>query len=267
MSEDRARAAEVAVVTGAASGIGRAIAVRLAGDGYRTVAIDIDEGGLDRLRSEVPDAICERADVGSEAEVGALAAKVEHELGGASVLVNSAGLLQSSASLEALDLDEHDRIWRVNYRGTFLACRVFGLAMARSGGGAIVNVASITGLRPLPLIAYGPGKAAVISLTESLAGHLGPCGVRVNAVAPGYVLTPAMNARIQAGERDVSALTKPAALGRLVRPEEVADAVAFLVGPGATAITGVTLPVDAGWLAGSSWETYGGLRRQPTKEG
>ena len=256
----------MAVVTGAASGIGRATAERLARGGCRVVAADVDAAGLERLKSDAPDMLCEHLDVAEASEIEALAAKVESELGGASVLVNSAGILQNNVPLDAMDITEHDRIWQINYRGTFLCCRAFGRTMARAGGGSIVNIASITALRPLPLFAYGPGKAAVVSLTETLAGHLGPSGVRVNAVAPGYVLTPAMQQRIEAGLRDPESLTRPAALGRMVQPEEIAEAIAFLVSRRASAITGITLPVDAGWLAGSAWGTYGGLLRGEGKE-
>ncbi len=253
-----ARSTPVAVVTGGASGIGRAIVERLSEGGYRVVAVDIDEAGLKRLADDVRGTECEPLDVSQADATSALVERLERSHGVPAVLVNSAGLLQSNVVLDELDSETHDHIWRVNYHGTYYACRAFGLAMAKAGRGAIVNIASVTGLRPLPLVAYGPGKAAIVSLTATLAGHLGPHGVRVNAIAPGYVLTPAMKAKVDAGERDVSTLQRAAALRRLVDPSEVAEAVAFLAAPGASAITGVTLPVDAGWLATSAWGTYGG---------
>ena len=116
-------------------------------------------------------------------------------------------------------------------------------------------------MRSMPLHAYAPAKAAVIAITECLAAEWGPAQVRVNAVSPGYTRTPPLQAAIERGERDVSALAGNAALGRLVEPDEVARVVAFLAGPEASAITGVNLPVDCGWLLAPSWHTYGGLRQ------
>jgi NAD(P)-dependent dehydrogenase (short-subunit alcohol dehydrogenase family) len=112
----------------------------------------------------------------------------------------------------------------------------------------------------MPLHAYGPAKAAVISMTECLAAEWGPAQVRVNCVSPGYTRTPALQTAIDRGERDPSALADNSALGRLVEPTEIARAVAFLCSPLAAAITGVNLPVDCGWLVAPSWHTYGGLR-------
>ena len=249
----------VAVVTGAASGIGRATARRLAKAGHAVVAADVDAEGLEQLEAELPGLRCEMLDVTDAAAIESFADRIDAEMEGVDILVNSAGILQDNVPPDEMAIAEHDRIWAVNYRGTFLCCRAFGRPMTRRGAGAIINIASVTALRPLPLFAYGPGKAAVVSLTQTLAGHYGPFGVRVNAVAPGYVLTPALEQRIRDGLRDPAMLTEPSALGRMVRPEEIAAAIAFLVGPDAEAITGVTLPVDAGWLAGSAWGTYGGL--------
>jgi NAD(P)-dependent dehydrogenase (short-subunit alcohol dehydrogenase family) len=126
--------------------------------------------------------------------------------------------------------------------------------------GSIVNIASIAGMRSMPLHAYAPAKAAVISMTACLAAEWGPAGVRVNAVSPGYTLTPALQDAIDRGERDVSNLSNNAALKRLVTPEEIAAVVAFLASDAASAMTGVNVPVDCGWLAATPWNTYGGLR-------
>ena len=100
----------------------------------------------------------------------------------------------------------------------------------------------------------------MIAITACLAAEWGPSGIRINAVSPGYTLTPALKAAIDKGERDTSALTANAALRRLVAPEEIARVVAFLASDAASAMTGANVPVDCGWLAGTSWSTYGGLR-------
>jgi NAD(P)-dependent dehydrogenase (short-subunit alcohol dehydrogenase family) len=115
-------------------------------------------------------------------------------------------------------------------------------------------------MRSMPLHAYAPAKAAVISITECLAAEWGPANVRVNAVSPGYTRTPALQAAIDRGERDVSSLAGNAALGRMVEPEEIAKVVAFLASADAAAMTGANIPVDCGWLVTPSWHTYGGLR-------
>ena len=153
-----------------------------------------------------------------------------------------------------------DRVIAVDQRGTYLCCVAFGEAMARRGRGCIVNIASITGQRSVPLHAYAPAKAAVAAITECLAAEWGRSGVRVNAVSPGYTLTPALQAAIDAGQRDPAVLAQNSALGRLVRPDDIAQAVLFLTSEASAAITGVNLPVDCGWLLAGSWHTYGGVR-------
>tara|TARA_B100000949_G_C14109657_1_gene377780 strand:+ start:25 stop:417 length:393 start_codon:yes stop_codon:yes gene_type:complete len=130
--------------------------------------------------------------------------------------------------------------------------------MAERGAGAILNIGSINSLRVLPLPAYTPGKAAIKSLTELLAAELGAGGVRVNAVAPGFTLTPALQERIDSGERDLGKIERTTALGRLVMPGEIAEAGYYLCSGQASAITGVCLPVDCGWLAAVTYKSFPG---------
>jgi NAD(P)-dependent dehydrogenase (short-subunit alcohol dehydrogenase family) len=132
--------------------------------------------------------------------------------------------------------------------------------MAARGAGNIVNIASITGMRSVPLHAYAPAKAAVISMTECLAAEWGRSGVRVNAVSPGYTRTLRVQKQIDDGDRDEAALVANSAMGRLVEPAEVAETIAFLLSQKSSAITGVNIPIDCGWLLAPSWQTYGGLR-------
>jgi NAD(P)-dependent dehydrogenase (short-subunit alcohol dehydrogenase family) len=198
-------------------------------------------------------------DVADAAAVEATAQRIEEDLGPVVGLVNSAGIIQRPLPPEELAMEDWDRVVAVDQRGTYAACLAFGRRMADRGGGSIVNIASVAGSRSMPLHAYAPAKAAVINMTACLAAAWGGRNVRVNSVSPGYTLTPALQDAIDAGEREVSRLTANAALGRLVRPSEVAEASAFLLSPAASGITGIDLPVDAGWLAGSSWATYGGL--------
>jgi NAD(P)-dependent dehydrogenase (short-subunit alcohol dehydrogenase family) len=181
-------------------------------------------------------------------------------LGPVEILVNCAGIIQVPLPPDRLSMTTWDEIVRVDQRGTYLAAVVFGTRMVARRRGNIVNIASVAGMRSMPLHAYAPAKAAVIATTECLAAEWGPAQVRVNSVSPGYTRTPALQGAIDKGERDVSNLENNAALGRLVEPVEIARAVAFLAGPDAAAITGVNLPVDCGWLVVGSWNTYGGLR-------
>jgi NAD(P)-dependent dehydrogenase (short-subunit alcohol dehydrogenase family) len=131
--------------------------------------------------------------------------------------------------------------------------------MAKRGSGAIVNVASILGVSSSPLHAYGPTKAAVISLTANLAAEWGRSGVRVNAVAPGFTTTPALSLAVGLQYVDAARLSEASALGRMVTADEVAASIAFLASDLASAITGATLTVDCGALAAGSWASYGGL--------
>jgi len=131
--------------------------------------------------------------------------------------------------------------------------------MVEKKNGAIVNIASVTSTNGVPLHAYAPAKAGVLSITQCLAGEWGHAGVRVNAVAPGYTETPALQAAIDRGDRDRALLVRQAALGRMVQTDEVACGIAFLLSDQATAITGISLPIDCGWLVSVGWETYGGL--------
>lgn len=251
--------APVAVVTGGASGIGAACCRELARRGWNVVAADIDAAAAARVAEEVGGAAY-RVDVGDESSIADLAQRVETELGPVLALVNSAGVIQVPLPPEDLPLQAWDDVVRVDQRGTYLASVAFGRRMAQRGRGAIVNIASIAGMRSMPLHAYTPAKAAVIAMTECLAAEWGRSGVRVNAVSPGYTRTPALQAAIDRGQRDVSSLRENSALWRLVEPQEIARAVAFLVSEDATAITGINLPVDAGWLVATPWNTYGGLR-------
>jgi NAD(P)-dependent dehydrogenase (short-subunit alcohol dehydrogenase family) len=253
-------AKQAAVITGGASGIGHATASRMAREGYAVVVGDIQEEQGRAVAEEITAAGGQAAfrhlDVASEDSVEALAAWTEKEIGPVEVLVNSAGLIQNAVTAQAMDMETHDRVWQVNYRGTYLCCRVLGDAMLRRGRGAIVNLASINSFRTMPLPAYSPGKAAVKMLTEILAAQYGRHGVRVNAVAPTFTMTPTILARIESGHRDVEGIRDSGALKVLVTPEDVANGIAFLCSPGAAVITGVTLPIDAGWLVAQTYDAY-----------
>lgn len=248
----------VAVVTGGASGIGAATARLLASRGALTVIADRAENAAKDLADELG-GLAVTLDV-TDAEATERAAElVERAAGPVDVLVTSAGVTQFPTRPERFAIEDWDSVLRIDLRGTYTSAVAFGTRMARRGRGSIVTIASVTALRSTPLHAYGPGKAAVVHLTANLAAEWGRSNVRVNCVAPGYTRTPMVQAMIDRGERDPSVMESNAALGRLVEAGEVAAAIAFLAGDEAAAITGITLPVDAGWLVTPSWQTYGGL--------
>jgi NAD(P)-dependent dehydrogenase (short-subunit alcohol dehydrogenase family) len=249
----------IVVVTGAASGIGHACCRVLANKGWRVVLVDIDALGAKRVADEV-NGTAYRGDVGDAADIEAAATRIEREVGPVYGLVNSAGILAVPLAPEALALQDWDKVIQVDQRGTYVASLAFGKHLTARRAGAIVNIASIAGMRSFPLHAYAPAKAAVIAITQCLATEWGRAGVRVNAISPGFTRTPALQAKIDSGERDASALVQTSALSRLIEPEDCAHAVAFLLSDEASAITGVNLPVDAGWLVRASWQSYPGIR-------
>ncbi len=255
---------KVAVITGGARGIGEAAARRFAREGHSVAILDVNRDRGLALAAELdggagtPRIRFYACDVASAEEVSGVAAAVERDLGPASVLVTSAALIPNTESIMDMDLAAHDRMWRVNYHGTLHACRSFGRHMIASGGGAIVTVGSINSLLPLPLPAYNPGKVALARLTQLLASELGRHRIRVNSVAPTYVMTPELQARIDAGQRDLAKMMQVHALDILPVTSDVADAIAFLCSTQARTITGVLLPVDSGWSASVSYMTYAG---------
>jgi NAD(P)-dependent dehydrogenase (short-subunit alcohol dehydrogenase family) len=254
--------ARVAVVTGGASGIGEATARRFAADGYDLAIIDRNGEAAKTLAAALA-ADGRRArgyacDVADAAQVDAIAAQVARDLGPATVLVTSAGLIPNTESIMEMDMAAHERMWAVNYGGTLHAARAFARQMIPAKHGAIVTLGSINSILPLPIPAYNMGKAAVVRLTQLLAVELGRHGIRVNSVGPTYVMTPPLKAKVAAGERDMNKIMAVHALPYLPEPKDIADAIAFLCSEQARAITGVLLPVDAGWQSAVSYRTYAG---------
>ncbi|RYG09696.1 MAG: SDR family oxidoreductase [Burkholderiales bacterium] len=252
-------AGQTALVTGGASGIGLACAQQLAEAGAHVVVADNNYPRAQEVAATLRgDALA--IDVGDEASVQAAALDMRDRFGALDILVNSAGVLQRTLPPEKLLLKEWDFVARIDLRGTYLCCALFGSDMAAKGRGAIVNIASIAGMSSGPLHSYGPAKAGVISLTQSLAGEWGPRSVRVNCISPGFTQTPALGKGFSTATLSEEDLVRSSALGRLVRADEVARTAVFLASDWASAITGVNIPVDAGFLVATPWSAYGGLR-------
>lgn len=248
----------VAVVTGGASGIGEACCRMLSERGARVVVTDRDVSRAEAVAKSIG-ATALALDIATLAANEACAATIEAELGPVDILVTCAGVLQRPLRAEELPEEDVHDVVRIDQIGTWNSAVAFGRRMALRGRGSIVTIGSIAGIRSMPLHAYSPAKAAVLEMTRCLAAEWGRSGVRVNAVSPGFTRTPALQKAIDSGERDVSLLEGNSAMGSMVTPEDIAEAICFLSSDAARAITGINLPVDAGWLVAGSWATYGGL--------
>ncbi|GAA3282352.1 MULTISPECIES: SDR family NAD(P)-dependent oxidoreductase [Dactylosporangium] len=237
----------VAVVTGAAHGIGRRTAELLAEEGYRLAVID---------REPVPDFFSFQGDVSDDADVDRFVAAVESRYGRADVLVNNAGIA-SIAPAEETTAAEWRRVLDVNLTGPFLLSQAFGRRMLVRGTGSIVNIASVAGLLGVAdRVAYNASKHGLIGLTRTLAVEWGGRGVRVNAVCPGWVKTEMDDASQSSGAYVDTDITDHVPMARFAQPDDIARAVAFLADPAKSGfINGTTLSVDGGWAADGSWQS------------
>ena len=238
-----------ALVTGAGSGIGRATCLLLAAEGATVAALDLDAGSAAQVAKEVggPAVVADMAD--SDAVADAVAQAVA-ELGGLSLLVNNAGMGLARPFHKHSDR-AYDRVVDVSMRGTFHGIRAAAPVMLAGGGGAIVNVSSISGIRPTRgEAAYSAAKAAVIALTQSAALEYGPT-IRVNCVSPGLIDTP-LTAPFLDDAAVRSGIERRTPLGRVGTPAEVASVIAFLCSGESSYITGINVPVDGGSLLPSS---------------
>jgi NAD(P)-dependent dehydrogenase (short-subunit alcohol dehydrogenase family) len=242
----------VAAITGAAAGIGWATAQLFSRHGYRVALIDIDgpraasragELGVQHLGTA--------CDVSREEDVRRTCGEIAVRFGDRlDVLVNNAGVGSPHLPTVEQTMESFERILSIHLTGTFLFSREAYALMAPRGGGAIVNISSIAGLSGLPRRnAYGAAKAGIATMTKSLACEWASSGVRVNAVAPGFVATELVNKLEADGFVDKSRLERRIPMGRLAMPDEIAAAIHFLSSPAASYITGTILSVDGGWTA------------------
>ncbi len=239
-----AAAPPVAIVTGAGSGIGRAIALRLAGDGYRVVVNDYDAARAQAVAAEIgPAALAVGGDVSDEGDVAAMVDACTAAFGPCTHLVNNAGHVHQARFTDLAPAD-FDRMVAVHLRGTYLCMRAALPGMLARGGGVIVNMASQLGqIGGVELVHYSGVKAGIIGMTKALAREVSAQGVRVNAVAPGPINTPLVQA-LSEDWRVAKAAELP--LGRFGEPEEVAATVAFLCSDQAALFVGQTLGPNSG---------------------
>jgi NAD(P)-dependent dehydrogenase (short-subunit alcohol dehydrogenase family) len=237
----------VAVVTGAAQGIGRRVAEVLGAEGYALAVMDQQPVAAD---------LAVLGDVSAEADVSAFAAAVYERFGRVDVVVNNAGIAFITP-LEDTTLADWQRVLDVNLTGPFLMCREFGRLMLGAGAGTIVNIASVAGLRGVAdRAAYNASKHGLIGLTRTLAAEWGGRGVRVNAVCPGWVKTEMDEASQAEGAYRDNDITDHVPQGRFATPDDIAQAVAFLADPARSGfVNGEALSVDGGWYADGSWQS------------
>lgn len=251
----------IALVTGAAGGIGQAIVKALETAGATVVAVDLNRNALETAFSDRPTVVQEAVDITDETEIDRLFNRLSQNYGTLSIIVNNAGIAgRTGMPFTRLVADDWTSAWTVNVVGTFLVSKAATSGLIRSPGASIVNIASVsgrTGFQTSP--PYSASKAAVINFTQVMARDLAPHGVRVNAVCPGMVFTPFYTAqRLAAAELDPSVLEmsdeeffeekarRVIPLGRGQQPDDIASAVVFLASDLAASITGQSLNVDGG---------------------
>jgi NAD(P)-dependent dehydrogenase (short-subunit alcohol dehydrogenase family) len=245
--------AEAVVVTGSASGIGRATVRRLHDAGHEVVGIDRDEAGLEALRQELPDRFAAVAGDVVERTTHERGADAARELGDLAGWVNAAGIWAKTRAHDLVDEDV-DRVLAVNLKGSILGCSVACARFLAAGrGGAIVNISSIEAIAAFPdSVAYEASKGGIDALTRQVAVDYGSAGIRCNGVRPGAIMTPLAEVYLEAyGDREamLQSWRDLSPLGRIGRPEDVAAVIAFLLSDEAGFVSGELVNVDAGAAA------------------
>lgn len=247
---------KVVIITGARRGMGKADALLLAKEGAKVVVSDISQEECEKVVAEIEKeggkAMAVKCDVSKKEEVEALVRAVINKWGKVDILVNNAGICEFKPFLELTEAD-WDKTLDINLKGYFLCAQACAREMAKQKSGVIINIASIAmgqqGVGMPAIVHYCATKGGVAAMTEALAVELAPYNIRVNAIAPGAIDTPMVR---EAGldAKAVEGLLTRVPLKRMGKPEEIADAVKFLASDSSSYMTGATIVVDGGWLAG-----------------
>ena len=255
---------KVAVITGAASGMGRATAIRFAQEGAGIVVADLNSQGGELVVSEIAAAggraVFQRTDVTSEDDIKAMIGRAVKEYGRLDITYNNAGLGGATGRIEALKSEDWDKTFHILTRAVFLGIKYSVEPMRKVGGGSIISTSSVAGLRGVAgLCAYSAAKAAVISITESAAIDLGHDRIRVNCICPGGIVTPLTYKTMPGGEEAaVKNMARMQPIPRAGKPEDIANMALFLAGDDSEWITGTAMIVDGGMATGNSRMTQFG---------
>jgi len=247
-----------AIVTGSATGIGKATAVLFAKEGAQVVVSDVDETGgqqvVNDIKGEGGEAIFVQADISRAEDVQRLVDAAVQTFGRLDVLVNNAAVYRGDGNLMSVPDEIWDQVIAVNLKGTYLCCKFAMARMIESGGGSVVNLSSVNALMGLSLTAYTASKGGVQALTRLLAVEFGPKGVRVNSICPGTIMTE--NSRAIYAERPglEERVTKMYPMGKLGAPIDVAECAVYLASDASAFVTGASLVVDGGLMAGRKFE-------------
>jgi NAD(P)-dependent dehydrogenase (short-subunit alcohol dehydrogenase family) len=252
---------QVALVTGAARGIGQAIADTLAANGAHVFYTDVDFPGATEAAARSPGARALALDVTDAGQIDRALAEIVRDRGRLGIVVNNAGVntMAHRVPIDQFPAEEWERIVKVDLDGVFLVSRAAAQVMVKQGSGRIINIASIAGLVPLRLqCAFVAAKAGVVNLTKAMALELGPRGVLVNCIAPGSVLTDGTRQLFYGPDgsfrANVQQMLAHVPLGRPGTPQEIAHAALFLAAPESSYVNGSVLTVDGGWTAGYARE-------------
>jgi NAD(P)-dependent dehydrogenase (short-subunit alcohol dehydrogenase family) len=254
---------KVAVVTGAASGLGRASAVRFAAEGASVVAADLNSQGGELVVSEIAAAggraVYQRTDVTSENDIKSLIDRAVREYGRLDITYNNAGVIGATGTIETTTEAEWDKTFAILIKAVFFGIKHSVKPMRAAGGGSIISTASIAGLSgSFRLHAYSASKAAVINLTRTAALELGKDKIRVNCICPGVISTPLVHGGIPGGKEVLDPLlAKAQALGRAGQAEDIANMAMFLASDEASWVTGAAMVVDGGFTAGTPFSLAG----------
>jgi NAD(P)-dependent dehydrogenase (short-subunit alcohol dehydrogenase family) len=251
---------KVAFITGAASGLGAACALRFAQEGASIAGLDLNtpEGGDWEAASELAaGSLFESGDVCDDDQLVRIVSAAREQLGRIDILVNSAGV-GGGGPVHLLETEEWDRVLDINLKGTFQVCRRVLPAMLEQGSGSVINIASVEGLEGIAGgSAYNASKGGVVLLTRNMAIDYARKGIRVNAICPGFIDTPLLRSvfELEAMAEIRNEIEQAHQLGRFGQPVEIANAALFLASDEASFVTGVALPVDGGYTAGHRFST------------